>query len=134
MRMKLGERKYNFGFGRKTLESTKTLFVDETDVGELDHRDTKRNVKGGIGPFDLIWDDTDHFNFICNKCGSIPNVDRVCFDIVQFYPTLRFYLHCQGCGSSGQRKIYCNDNQEIGMMRATGMEKVYDFRRRLSQE
>ena len=134
MRMKLGERKYHFGFGRKTLDASKTLFEDKTDVERLGHRDATGDVEGGVGDFDLIWDSTDHFNFICNKCGNIPNVSSASFDIVEFYPTLRFYLLCPGCGMSGQRKIYCNDDRGIRMMRATEMERVYDLRRRLSQE
>jgi hypothetical protein len=139
MDMKLGEREYYLGFGEKGLRGGKTVFEDKTprDVGGLKYRDSASDVEGAVGYFGLIWDSTDHFGFICNRCGSIPNVDKVIFDIEEFYPTLRFYLHCQECGKSGQRKIYCNDvekKRQRGMMQAVELRKVYDPRREQAED
>ena len=83
--------------------------------------------------FDLIWDSTDHFNFLC-ECGAIPNIVSVQLWGDENNPTIYFGLYCQNCGRSGQRKIYCNDTKEgqIGMMRADRKSlysKVLEFER-----
>lgn len=134
MRMKLDGKDYSFGFGEKTLASGKKLFEDLTDAEGLSYREPTTRVEGGVGAFDLIWDNTDHFNFLCNDCGSTPKVKRVIFGIESVYPTLFFHLCCQECGRRGQRKIKFNLDQKAGMMRATEMEKLYDLRQRMKSE
>jgi hypothetical protein len=119
MKEKLGEKTYYFS-GNPFKGNGKVLFDDAECVDNLGG-ELKQII--GSSKFDLIWDNTDHFNFLC-ECGNIPDVIRVMYTIVQTYPTLYFILSCK-CGKSGQRKIYCNDKiGNPGMMKAIESKKL----------
>jgi len=60
------------------------------------------------GEFTPSWDSTDHFHFVCDRCGVVADILQVRY--VPNYPNvsyaLFFYLGCVKCGATGQRKIY----------------------------
>ena len=66
----------------------------------------------GGGEFTPSWDSTDHFAFVCNKCGVVADILQVRYvadyadsDGRPLY-ALFFYLGCVKCGATGQRKAY----------------------------
>lgn len=64
---------------------------------------------GTFGDFNPSWDDTDHFQFVCNKCGKIAltrKVEYVTYPKPKLDPCLHIQLFCPECKRAGQRKIY----------------------------
>ena len=54
-----------------------------------------------------IYDDTDHFYFLCKKCNVVADATEVMImDASEDAPCLWIYLECEGCSSVGKRKIY----------------------------
>ena len=75
----------------------------------------------GIGPVEYgkflpSWDDTDHFQFVCNKCHCAADILTVKF-VREYTKTagsaIYFFLGCPCCGRVGQRKIYLGIRDDI---------------------
>jgi len=63
----------------------------------------------GGGHFLPTWDETDHFNFVCQKCKGVADVLQVKhYDNYsnEVKHALFFYFGCRVCGATGQRKMY----------------------------
>jgi len=59
--------------------------------------------------FHLVWDDTDHFDFVCTKCFEFADVLRVEFQSMSELGAkdkMTFRLECRKCKGTGHRKIY----------------------------
>jgi len=67
--------------------------------------------KGVIGGsprcnFPIVFDDTDHFHFICPECQRVALVS--CIEVTDYagYPEVHFFFTCPNCGVAGQRKVW----------------------------
>lgn len=50
----------------------------------------------------VIYDQTDHFSFVCNKCDSALEIAY----INNYNWVMYFHLHCSKCNLSSTRKLY----------------------------
>ena len=69
------------------------------------------------GSFVPVFDQTDHFHFVCVKCHEVADVLWVeRNDGYANTPTIYFILRCPKCGAQGFRKIYLEDSGKHFLM------------------